>query len=139
MGLFLQGQWEGVVPVAGTFLVFLRNFSKGLRNVAACESKRPTDHDAFVATEGHSVYAQKRWSMVFFQPPIENFNTLTERKIHTQTDDEENHISANVQWCVSQGIISASVYNYNLYNQANDSHATLQTRKGWHAEEELEP
>ncbi len=48
MGLFLQGQWEGVVPVAGTFLVFLRNFSKGLRNVAACERERPADHDAFV-------------------------------------------------------------------------------------------
>lgn len=48
MGLFLQGQWEGAVPVAGTFLVFLRNFSIGLRNVAACESERPADHDAFV-------------------------------------------------------------------------------------------
>lgn len=48
MGPFLQGQWEGVAPVAGTFLVFLRNFSKELRNVAACESERPADHDAFV-------------------------------------------------------------------------------------------
>lgn len=49
MGLFLQGQWEGVAPVAGTFLVFLRNFSNGLRNAAACESERPADHDAFVS------------------------------------------------------------------------------------------
>ena len=48
MGLFLQGQWEGVAPVVGTFLVFLRNFSKGLRNVAVCERERLTDHDAFV-------------------------------------------------------------------------------------------
>ena len=31
-------QWEGVVPAAVTFLVFLRNFSKGLRNVPVCES-----------------------------------------------------------------------------------------------------
>lgn len=64
MGLFLQGQWEGVAPVAGTFLVFLRNFSKGLRNVAACERERPADHDAFVRRrareKGHSEYTQKR-------------------------------------------------------------------------------
>lgn len=48
MGPFLQGQWEGVAPVAETFLVFLRNFSKGLRNATACERERPVDHDGFV-------------------------------------------------------------------------------------------
>lgn len=52
MGPIQQGRWEGVAPVAGTFLVFLRNFSEGLRNAGACESKCPADRDAFVLQRG---------------------------------------------------------------------------------------
>lgn len=63
MGPFLQGQWEGVAPVAGTFLAFLRNFSKGLRNAVAGRRECPADHDAFVhqrADNGHSECTQTR-------------------------------------------------------------------------------
>lgn len=68
--------------------------------------------------------------MVSFQARIENLNTHTQawKQIDTQTDDDENHISAHVQWCESQGIICVRAYNYSLRNQANDSHATLQTQ-----------
>lgn len=45
-GAISEGQWEGVAPVASTFLLFLRNFSKGLRNVA--ESECLVDHAVFV-------------------------------------------------------------------------------------------
>lgn len=54
--------------------------------------------------------------------------------MHTQTDVDENHILAHIQWCESQGSTS---YNYSPCNQTNDSHATLQTpRKEWRGEGE---
>lgn len=81
MGPFLQGQWEGVAPVAGTFLVFLRNFSKELRNVAACESVRPAVHDAFVLQRAgergtpHTPRNGNQWSLL--SPKSKKVNTQT--------------------------------------------------------------
>lgn len=65
MGPFLLGRWEGVAPVAGTFLVFLRNFSKGLRNVAeseresASQTMTPLCSGVCVCVMGHFKYTQK--------------------------------------------------------------------------------
>lgn len=60
MGPIQRGRWEGVAPVAGTFLVFLRNFSEGLRNAGACESKCPADRDAFVLQRARERGTQHR-------------------------------------------------------------------------------
>lgn len=56
------------MPVAGTFLVFLRNFSKGLRNAGACESKRPADRDAFVQLRARERGSEMLINAIFSDP-----------------------------------------------------------------------
>lgn len=64
-----------------------------------------------------------QWSL--FSPGSKNLKTLTHThgKIHTQTDDDENHILP-IHSDVNHKASSACVCNYSLRNQANDSHAT---------------
>lgn len=118
------------------FLVFLRNFSEGLRNAGACESKCPADRDAFVLHRARERGTQRRLRHAnqcnLFRSGNKTPNRRAIKKIQNKREDDGNHISADANHKLS----AVSVDNYRSCNQANARHAAARapeermTRRG---------
>lgn len=137
MGLFLQGQWEGVVPVAATFLVFLRNFWKGPRNVAACVCGRESHRPRSLCAAECMWEGTQDYTHTYIHTVINGL--LTAPKSNTRTKKMMSHISVDTVmtitrkhlcvWERERKGVCVCLCNYSLFNQANDCHATAQ--KPW--------